>query len=215
MNTRDAETIDLTDTPSAWPVSWSAVWVGALSALAALIIFGLCAAALGFHLSDSRILDWKTAKWGAIICSVLSAFFAFVIGGWAAGRVGGFRFSEPAMLHGAIAWLVAVPLLLFALGAGGSAYMDNWYSGLGGNHPAWAGTNAVDLRSPLTQDEAARAARNAALTAVTALLLGLIGSVVGGWMASGEPMTFTHHLRRSSTAGAATDMNASRGRVSV
>jgi hypothetical protein len=27
-------------------------------------------------------------------------------------------------------------------------------------------------------------------------LLGLIGSVIGGWMASGEPMTFTHYRRR-------------------
>ena len=32
--------------------------------------------------------------------------------------------------------------------------------------------------------------------AVTALLLGLIGGVVGGWMASGEPMNFSHYRTR-------------------
>jgi hypothetical protein len=38
--------------------------------------------------------------------------------------------------------------------------------------------------------------RNVALGAVTALLLGLIGSVIGGWWATGEPMNFTHHRTR-------------------
>ena len=28
------------------------------------------------------------------------------------------------------------------------------------------------------------------------LLLGLMGSVIGGWAASGEPMTFTHYKTR-------------------
>jgi hypothetical protein len=40
---------------------------------------------------------------------------------------------------------------------------------------------------------AAAAARNAALGAVTGLLIGLVGSVIGGWMASGEPMTLGYH----------------------
>jgi hypothetical protein len=31
---------------------------------------------------------------------------------------------------------------------------------------------------------------------VTALLLGLVGSVIGGWMASGEPMTLTYWRTR-------------------
>ena len=31
---------------------------------------------------------------------------------------------------------------------------------------------------------------------------GLIGSVLGGWMASGEPMTFTHHRTRDRVAAA-------------
>jgi len=32
--------------------------------------------------------------------------------------------------------------------------------------------------------------------AETALFIGLIGSVIGGWMAAGEPMTFTHYRTR-------------------
>jgi anti-sigma factor RsiW len=48
----------------------------------------------------------------------------------------------------------------------------------------------------------AAAARNSALAAVAALLLGLIGGVIGGWMASGEPMTFTHYRTRRDRAAA-------------
>jgi hypothetical protein len=33
-----------------------------------------------------------------------------------------------------------------------------------------------------------------------ALLIGLMGAVLGGWMASGEPMTFTHHRTRDRAA---------------
>jgi hypothetical protein len=29
-----------------------------------------------------------------------------------------------------------------------------------------------------------------------ALLIGLVGAVIGAWMASGEPMTLTHYRRR-------------------
>jgi hypothetical protein len=39
--------------------------------------------------------------------------------------------------------------------------------------------------------------RNTAMAALTSLLVGLIGSVIGGWMASGEPMTFTFYRKRN------------------
>jgi anti-sigma factor RsiW len=35
-------------------------------------------------------------------------------------------------------------------------------------------------------------ARNSAVGAVTALLIGLMGSLIGGWLASGEPMSLTY-----------------------
>jgi len=36
---------------------------------------------------------------------------------------------------------------------------------------------------------------------LTALPIGLAGSVIGGWMASGEPMTFTFYRTRAALAG--------------
>jgi len=126
---------------------------------------------------------------GALFFVVIGAFFAFVIGGWAAGRIDGSRVAERSALHGAIVWLLAVPILisLSALGAGG--LFGGWYGGLAGS-PVWVspstGTAVVDA-------SAAIASRNGALASMTALLIGLIGSVLGGWMASGQEMSMSRH----------------------
>lgn len=175
---------------TAWPVSWSAVWVGALAALAVGLIIGLLGYALGAHELSTRTINWKAVRLISIVFSVGGAFFAFVVGGWAAGRIAGFRRSEPAMLHGAIAWLVAVPLLLLLGTLGGLTMFGGWYTGLAGM-PAWANAAAAAV-----DRDAAAAFRNTAVASLAALLLGLIGSVLGGWMASGEEMRFGAYRRR-------------------
>jgi len=124
-----------------------------------------------------------------MIFSVGGAFFAFAAGGWVAARIVGARRSEPAMLHAAIAWLVTIPIML-ALGAlGATAMYGGWYAGLVAGAATWATT------APSTPEMAA-AVRNSALATVAALLLGLVGSVIGGWMASGEPMRLGYYRRR-------------------
>jgi hypothetical protein len=111
-----------------------------------------------------------------------------VAGGWTAGRIAGIRRSEPAILHGAIVWLVTLPLFL-ALGALGIAgHWGGWYGGLASMSP-------IDPAAA-PNPQLAEVTRNNALTTTVALLIGLVGGVIGGWMASGEPMTFTHHRRR-------------------
>jgi hypothetical protein len=151
------------------------------------LIIGLLGFALGIN-ETARYVDWKKLRLIGAIFSVGGAFFAFVAGGWVAARIAGIRRSEPATLHGAIVWLVAVPLLvaLAAIGVGG--HWGGWYGGLSGI-PAWTAAAASD-------PDLATATRNNALATALALLLGLVGSVLGGWMASGEPMTFTHHRKR-------------------
>jgi len=191
-----------------WPVHWSAVWVGALAALATLVVFGLAGVALGSHLvkEPGPVVDWKKFGFGMLAFSVFSSFLSFVVGGWVAGKIVGFRRSEPAILHGAIVFLVAVPLLLLFVGAGAGSFLGGWY---GGMTPAWAPAPDVAIYQKYiesgdykTIDEVkARVTRNSALGAVTALLLGLMGSVIGGWMASGEPMTFTYHRTRQALGG--------------
>jgi hypothetical protein len=171
-----------------WPV-WSAVWVGALSALAVGLVIGLIGYAIGAHqLTAPRTTTFSNVRLVTTIFSVAGAFFAFVVGGWVAGRILGARRAEPAILHGVIAWLVTVPAMLLLGAVGATAMWGGWYGGLVAS-PAWMAT-------PPTTPEIAAAVRNGALASVAALLLGLVGSVIGGWMASGEPMMLGHYRRR-------------------
>jgi hypothetical protein len=172
----------------AWPVAWSAIWVGSLTALAVGLIIGLLGFAVGAH-EVSRFVDWKKVHLVTIVFSIGGAFFAFVAGGWTAARVAGIRRSEPAILHGSITWLLALAILLVLAALGESAHFGGWYAGLAGT-PSWA--SAAVSPDP----DLATATRNNAVATTIALLIGLVGGVIGGWMASGEPMTFTHHRKR-------------------
>ncbi len=207
-----------------WPVNWSAVFAGALAAITAVLIFGLIGVALGAHVVDAnqRLVDLKKMGISALVFSVFGAFLAFAIGGWVAGKIAGILHAEPGMLHGAISWLVATPIIVVIAGLGAGSLMGGWYGGLAGSHPSANGaatpfekpdalsatatpeersqytTDMNDYRAKVRQwnEDTPKVTRNAAIGAATALLLGLIGSVIGGWLASGEPMNFTHHRTR-------------------
>jgi len=207
-----------------WPVNWTAIWVGTLAALAVVLVFGLIGIAVGAHLlgPEHRVVDLRKMNFGALVFSVCGAFFAFVVGGWVAGKIAGILRSEPAMLHGAIVWVLAVPLLMGLVALGAGNFVGGWFAGLAGT-PAWGAAAALPFERPETlgpaateseraayqaalidylnkvrtwKEETPRAARNSALGALTALLLGLAGSVIGGWMACGEPMSPTYYRTR-------------------
>ncbi|MBV9119985.1 MAG: hypothetical protein JOZ39_04710, partial [Chloroflexi bacterium] len=159
------------------------MWVGALSTLAAALIIGLVAIAVGAHQvgAAGRLTDWHKYSVVGLIFGIGGAFFANVIGGWVTAKIAGILHAEPAMLHAATAWLVTLPLLvvLAAIGAGG--FFGAWSGGLAGT-PAWVTQAAAD-------PNAAAVARNEAAGAALGILVGLMGAVLGGWMGSGEPMT--------------------------
>lgn len=171
-----------------WSVAWSAVWIGALTALAVALVIGLSGIALGAH-EASRAVSWQNIRLIALVFNIGGAFFSFVIGGWVAARSAGIYRSEPAMLHGAVTWLLTVPMLLLLAGFGVLGAFGGWYGGLAGVATSVAGADAVT------------AIRHSALAAVVSLLLGLVGSAIGGWMASGEPMTLTYYRRRQVPLG--------------
>jgi hypothetical protein len=212
-----------------WPVNWTAVWTGVLTALAVALIIGLIAVAVGANeLSPtSRLLIREGSLAGnlqlwPLIFSIAGAFFAFLAGGWVAGKIAGILHAEPAMLHGAVVWLLTVPFLLAFAALGAGQYFGAWYGGLAGN-PIWGGGSHTPYQRPellianptesereayarelaeyrehvhAWNQETPHAIRSSALTALTALLVGLVGSVIGGWLACGEPMTFTYYRKR-------------------
>jgi hypothetical protein len=175
----------------AWPVYWSAIWVGALAAVAVALIFGLIGTAIGAHQVGKKVVNVHDLGFWGLVFSVAGAFFSFVVGGWVASSIAGLRRAEDAALHGTIAWLVALPMVLVLAALGAAGFFGSWYSGLAGT-PVWATSSTVTA-----DHNAAMAARNSAIGAVTALLIGLIGSLVGGWLASGEPMSLTYRRAKA------------------
>ncbi len=177
---------------TAWPVAWSAIWVGALAAIVMTVLLSLIGVAVGAHqLTQGQLPTLRGARLGSVVVTVVAAFFSFVVGGWVAGKVSGDRRSEITSLHGAIAWLLAVPLLLLLIGGGFGVYFGSWFGGLGWlAHPGSIGSISVA--------EYGRAVRAAALGGLTALVLGLVGAILGGWLASGEPMSVRY--RRAEAA---------------
>jgi uncharacterized membrane protein len=200
-------------------INWTAIWIGALTAFALLVVIGLIATALGAHLVgvEYRVVDVRKISIWTTVIGVCGAFFAAVAGGWAAVKIAGILHSEPAMVHGSIVWLLTVPMLVAASTFG---VVGGWYAGLGANSAVAANAPFVrpdplvvnatqaeianyqlqhaeyNREVKLWREETPKVARNAALLAITALLIGLIGSVLGGWMGSGEPMNFSHYHTR-------------------
>jgi hypothetical protein len=168
---------------AAWRVNWTAVWIGALTSIAAALVLGLVGTAAGAT-AIKTISSWRTISFGEVAFAVCAGFFSMAAGGWAAAKVAGLRHSEPAILHAVVAWLVALPLLMLLLAAGAGNAFGGWYGGF--------------ITSPLVAPVAATpdVVRNTALAGLTTLLVGLIGAVIGGWIGSGEPMTLGHHRTR-------------------
>jgi hypothetical protein len=164
-----------------WHVNWSAVWIGALAAIAAALVFGLIGTAAGAT-SVHAIASWHTVPFGDVAAIVCAGFFSMAAGGWAAAKVTALKHAEPAILHAVVAWLVTLPAILLLLALGAGTALGGWYGGL--------------VSSPFAAPAAAPAPDVLRNTALTTLLVGLAGAVIGGWIASGEPMTLTHHRTR-------------------
>ena len=179
-----------------WHLSWGSVFAGALAGLVAAVLFSLIALAIGAHKAvDDRILKWADLSAATIIFSVLGAFFASVIGAWVATKMSGARRAEPAILHGVVAWLVTMGIVLLFAALSGAHTLGGGY--LGGLTPPGAPAPSTTPVDPNT----AIAIRNAAVGSILGMLIGLMGAVVGAWFASGEPMNVNHYRTRSTGFG--------------
>jgi len=208
-----------------WPVFWSAVWVGSLASVVGVILCGLMGIAFGAHQvgAEHRIVDLHHVSFWSIFWGVASAFFAGLLGGWITGEIAGIRRAETGMYHGAISWMVATPLVIVLAALGAGAYLGGWNAGLAGN-PSWAGqaeapfvrpeaplpnATTAERQAYLVEEKEYRdqvrkwhrdtplANRNAAIMGASSLLIGLVGSVIGGWLASGQAVAFTFQRKRS------------------
>jgi hypothetical protein len=132
-----------------WPIHWSAICVGALAALVAVLLFVPIGIAIGAHLlcPEHQVTDLRKINLETLALRVFSAFLAFEIGSWVAGKVAVILRSEPAILRGAIVWLVCVPLLAVFAALGSGNYFGGWYAALAGT-PSWAASAVAPFDRP-------------------------------------------------------------------
>jgi hypothetical protein len=196
VDVRDRPAAATATTVAALTVSWSGIWIGALASVVAVVLFGFVGTAIGAHAAgnEGRVTNWNGVGLGALAFAVFAAFWAYVIGGWIGVRLAGVRDPEQSALYGAIVFVVATVVLL-ALASQAAQYLNGWYAGLA---PAPAAQPAPPGQ-PIDPN-IARAARNSAIAAAASMLIGLAGAVIGGWMASGEPMTIRRRAVRAARA---------------
>jgi hypothetical protein len=65
-----------------WPVSWSAVWVGALATVAFAMVVGLLSVAVGAHElgAAGQITNWREVSRAAVVFAIFGAFLSAALG---------------------------------------------------------------------------------------------------------------------------------------
>ncbi|MBA3944546.1 MAG: hypothetical protein H0X37_08295 [Herpetosiphonaceae bacterium] len=98
-------------------VRWGPIIAGlfaALSTLALLTVLGIALGASAFTPGDrASSFGLGAGIWGAI-----SALLAFAVGGWTAARTAAAGTRNGGLINGTMVWVVAIPLLLYALSSG-------------------------------------------------------------------------------------------------
>jgi hypothetical protein len=205
-----------------WFIHWPAVVIGALVAVAAVLLLGLLGMAVGLTTANvDRAVDSNAIGLEALAISVIGVVLSFLLGGWGAGKVADLRYSDPALLHGAVVWLLALPILIVLAGIEASNYLAGWAGGIGTSSRAMVGGSPFDRPEPpgvkaseeeraefmmelleyrkkvnSWREDSAKAMRSGALVALTALLFGLGGSLAGSWLARGQRLISTYHRPR-------------------
>jgi hypothetical protein len=159
---------------------WGGLMAGCFVTLACLVLFGELGAAIGASAFEPGDRGAPYA-WGAGIWGIVSAVLAFFLGGLAGSYVTRIRRRESGLLHGALVWAVAVPVIGFlgtilALGA------------LTAGSVTAAAAATVDANTPgrpvVTSDEAARARTEATRPENIEMAKKTAGGL-GWWMVGG------------------------------
>lgn len=167
-------------TADGWQVRWTAVWLGALVTLLVMAILGLAASAIGNADAAAHLTTWSAYSRSALIYSIFTALIAGFLGGFLAVKVTHARHFEPGLLHGALVWLVVFPALLVLGAIGAGHFFGNFAMGIVGA-PAWM---PADVNSAAVNPVTASAVRDVDISAMFAILMGLAGAMLGGWLAS-------------------------------
>jgi hypothetical protein len=178
---------------------WGPVFAGLLTALTTVFLLSLLGGAVGltqFNAATAAAQGGVPGDAGrnSAIWAGISGILAFLLGGYVAARMAHLLDRNWAAWHGALVFMLALPVALWLAGQGLGAVLGsvgNLASGLnvGAGQAASAAQNtaAQAQANPAAVGDSAAALRNTLWGAFIGSLLGLGASALGGWLGA-------HHL---------------------
>jgi hypothetical protein len=191
-------------TPIRSRVSWSAVFAGAVVALAVYVLLTTFGAALGFTMAE-RVTE-RSLGVSAAIWSIVSVLVALFIGGFVTAQCAVGQTHAEGVIHGIILWGVVFTALLWLLASGMSLGFQSLLGTASGRDWFVAPTDRVEPGAAPTPAEQLRERaqaewnthRNTVIAAAWWSLLGIIlsmvASVAGAIAGSGRTLVLQRSL---------------------
>jgi len=192
-------------------VSWSAIFGGAIIALACCFVLTLLLGAVGISLTEAGVRT-NAVSIGVLIAVILTIIVSLFLGGWIASQLTVGENRQEAVIYGLLTWAVATAIFM---GLAGMSAKAGYFAVVGGsmmaqnnpNAPRWedglkaagmsdariaeirAGLDPERLRAaandPAEQERAREGAMAAAWIALVATMLGMAASVCGAVVGRG------------------------------
>jgi len=188
-------------------VRWGPIFAGVMTALTSLLLLSLLGVAVGLTTVNAGVVAAQgapppdagrnAALWGAI-----SGVFAFLAGGYVAGRTAGIFDRKWGALNGAMVFVVGVPLILWLAGQGLGAVLGS----LGGFASALnvdpgqvqnTANQAANQTAPIDVARAASQAKTSVWMALVGALLWLGAGAIGGLMGTRRTLDVETLVARS------------------
>ena len=178
---------------------WGPIIGGLLTALTTMFLLSLLGSALGlsqFNAATAAAQGGIPGEAGrnSAIWAGVSGILSFLLGGYVAARLANLLDRNWGAMHGALVFMLALPIALWLAGQGLGALLGtvgNVTGGLGVGAGQAAGAvqsgAAQAQANPAAVGDAASALRNTMWGALIGSLLGLGASALGGWLGA-------HHL---------------------
>ena len=190
---------------------WGPIWAGLLSALTALFLLSLLGAAIGLSGMNAATAAAQggpppDAGRNSAIWEGIAGILSFLLGGYVAARVAHLLDRNWGAFHGAMVFMLALPIVLWLAGQGLGAVLGtvgNVASGLnvaagqaaGAAQSAASQAGAAARSNPTAVGDTAAALRNGMWGSLIGSLLGLGASTLGGWLGSHHLLSLDHTRR--------------------
>jgi hypothetical protein len=151
-------------------ISWGAIWGGFLTAMGVFLLLSLLAAAIGLTTVEAGATQAETINRWAGVGSAVIGLISFLIGGFVAGRMGGFVTPGAGMMNGFLVWALA-NLVMLGLAAFG---LGQLFGAAGELYGQIGSVQQAEVEVTVTQ------MRNTAWVAFLAMALGALAAAGGG-----------------------------------